>query len=72
MRRCRSGSADPAVSPYEKGSETNPAAVFTSKAVIDACWPYEWKDRAYPVVEINSALRAELLSKWSGELKNVL
>lgn len=72
MRRCRSSSADPAASPDDKGSETNPAAVFTSKAVIDACWPYEWKDRAYPVVEISARLRAQLLSKWSGELKDVL
>jgi UbiD family decarboxylase len=72
VRRCRSSSADPAVSPDDKGSETNPAAVFTSKAVIDACWPYEWKDRAYPVVEISAELRAQLLSKWSGELKDVL
>jgi UbiD family decarboxylase len=72
VRRGRSSSADPAVSPDLKGSGSNPAAVFTSKAVIDACWPYEWKDRAYPVVEISAELRAQLLAKWAAGLKGVL
>lgn len=72
FRRCRSSSADPAVSPDHKGSGSNPAAVFTSKAVIDACWPYEWKERAYPVVQISPELRARLLAKWREEFKGVL
>jgi len=46
--------------------------MFTSKAVIDACWPYEWKDRAYPVVEVSSELRQQLLSKWAGEFKEII
>ena len=71
-RRSRSSSADPAVSPDDKGSETNPAAVFTSKAVIDACWPYEWKDRAYPVAQVSPELRRQLLDKWKDEFKGVL
>jgi len=72
IRRCRSSSADPAISPDQKSSGSNPAAMFTSKAVIDACWPYEWKDRAYPVVEVSSELRRQLLSKWAGEFKEIL
>lgn len=72
VRRCRSSSADPAVSPDRKGTATNPSAVFTSKAVIDACWPYEWRERAYPVAEISSELRRELLAKWGGELREIL
>jgi 4-hydroxy-3-polyprenylbenzoate decarboxylase len=71
IRRCRSSSADPAASPLDKGAEANPATVFTSKAVIDACWPFEWKDRAYPVVEVSSELRAALLAKWAAELKEI-
>jgi 4-hydroxy-3-polyprenylbenzoate decarboxylase len=71
-RRCRSSSADPAVSPDDKGSEKNPAAVFTSKAVIDACWPYEWKDRAYPVAQVSAELRRQLLNKWSREFAGLL
>lgn len=72
IRRCRSSSADPAVPPDEKGHGSNPAAVFTSKAVIDACWPYEWKDRAYPVVQISPELRNQLLAKWGAEFKDLL
>jgi len=72
IRRCRSGSADPAVPPDQKSSTHNPSAVFTSKAVIDACWPYEWKDRAYPVAQISPDLRGQLLTKWGGELKGIL
>ena len=72
VRRSRSSSADPAASPDDKGSEKNPAAVFTSKAVIDACWPYEWKDRAYPVAQISPDLRRELLKKWAGEFGGLL
>jgi len=71
IRRCRSSSADPAVPPGEKASEGNPSAVYTSKAVIDACWPYEWKERAYPVVEVSPELRARLLEKWAGEFKDI-
>ncbi len=71
FRRGRSSSADPAVSPQDKGSDKNPAAVFTSKAVIDACWPYEWKERAYPVVEVGPELRRRLLDKWSAEFEGV-
>jgi len=72
LRRCRSSSADPALSPEQKGSAINPAGTFTSKAVIDACWPYEWKDRAYPVVEVSPELRSRLLSKWAGEFKDII
>jgi UbiD family decarboxylase len=72
FRRGRSSSADPAVSPDDKGSDKNPAAVFTSKAVIDACWPYEWKERAYPVVEVGPELRRRLLDKWSEKLEGLV
>ncbi len=72
IRRCRSSSADPAVPPDQKSSTHNPSAVFTPKAVIDACWPYEWKDRAYPVAQISPELRGQLLSKWAGEFKGIL
>ncbi len=71
-RRSRSSSADPAASPDDKGSETNPAAVFTTKAIIDACWPYEWKDRAYPVAQVSPELRHQLLDKWKEQFKEVI
>ena len=71
-RRSRSSSADPMVSPDHKSTSSNPSAVFTSKAIIDACWPYEWKERAYPVVQVSAELRGELLAKWAEEFKEVL
>ena len=58
--------------PDQKGSGSNPNAVFTSKAVIDTCWPYEWKERAYPVVEVSPELRRRLLEKWAGEFKEII
>jgi 4-hydroxy-3-polyprenylbenzoate decarboxylase len=71
-RRSRSSSADPMVAPGSKSTSSNPSAVFTSKAIIDACWPYEWKERAYPVVQVSAQLRSELLAKWREEFKEVL
>ena len=68
IRRCRSSSADPALSPDKKEKESNPTDTFTSKAIIDACWPYEWKDRAYPVAQLSQELRKSLIQKWGDQL----
>ncbi len=70
IRRCRSSSADPALSPDKKEKGSNPTDTFTSKAIIDACWPYEWKDRAYPVAQLSQDLRNTLMQKWGGRLFN--
>lgn len=66
--RCRSSSADPAISPDKKATGHNPTDTYTSKAVIDACWPYEWKNRAYPVAQISRELRDRLRQKWGERL----
>lgn len=71
IRRCRSSSADPAISPDLKASSHNPDDTFTSKAIIDACWPYEWKNRAYPVAEVSPELRDKLLRKWGTQLRGM-
>ena len=63
-RRGRSSSADPALSPDAKTSSHNPDDTYTSKGIIDACWPYEWKHRAYPVAEVSPELRDRILKKW--------
>lgn len=68
VRRSRSSSADPALSPDKKEIGQNPTDTFTSKAIIDACWPYEWKDRAYPVAQMSQELRSTLLEKWGDRL----
>ncbi|MFQ5852843.1 MAG: UbiD family decarboxylase [Candidatus Binatia bacterium] len=67
-RRGRSSSADPAISPDKKEKGHNPTDTFTSKAVIDACWPYEWKDRAYPVAQLSQDLRNTLIQKWGDQV----
>ena len=68
IRRCRSSSADPAISPDVKTTSHNPDDTYTSKAVIDACWPYEWKDRAFPVAQVSPELHRKILAKWHREL----
>ncbi len=69
IRRCRSSSADPAISPDVKTTSHNPDDTFTSKAIIDACWPYEWKDRAFPVVQVSPEMHHKILKKWGRQLK---
>ena len=71
-RWCRSSSADPAASPYLKDQESNPTNIYTSKAIIDACWPYEWRERACPVAQISPGLRKEMSAKWSDVLANIV
>ncbi|MBI4526115.1 MAG: UbiD family decarboxylase [Deltaproteobacteria bacterium] len=68
-RRGRSSSADPAVAPDVKVTSHNPDHTFTSKAIIDACWPYEWINRAYPVAQVSPELSRRILTKWGEQLK---
>ncbi len=70
IRRCRSSSADPAISPDVKTTSHNPDHTYTSKAIVDACWPYEWKNRAFPVAEVSPKLRSQIVQKWGPLLKN--
>ncbi|MBI2848644.1 MAG: UbiD family decarboxylase [Chloroflexi bacterium] len=49
-------SLDPAVHPDEKG--------LNSKAIIDACRPYQWIDRFPPVVKVNPEMHQKVLNKW--------
>jgi UbiD family decarboxylase len=55
LHRCWSGPLDPAIPPAERG--------FNSRAIIDACRPYEWRDRFPP--PIVTAERSEATRrKW--------
>jgi 4-hydroxy-3-polyprenylbenzoate decarboxylase len=56
IRRCWSGPLDPRIPVGQKG--------FNSRAIIDACRPYEWKDEFFPVVESSPELRSATLEKW--------
>jgi len=59
MHRCWSGPLDPIVQPGKKG--------FNSRAIIDACRPYEWKDEFPNVVEPSTELKQRVMKKW-GEI----
>jgi UbiD family decarboxylase len=40
--------------------------LFTSRAIIDACRPYEHRDKFPPMAEPSPELRAKVLAKWKG------
>jgi UbiD family decarboxylase len=56
IRRCWSGPLDPRIPKGMKG--------FNSRAIIDACRPYDWKDEFPKVVESSPSLMEATLRKW--------
>jgi 4-hydroxy-3-polyprenylbenzoate decarboxylase len=56
IKRCWSGPLDPRIQAGKKG--------FNSRAVIDACRPWEWKNDFPKVVESSPSLREKVLKKW--------
>ncbi len=69
---CGTTSADTTVSPEEKRKTTvTPKPLYSSRAVIDACQPFEWKNEWYPVARISSELRGQLVDKWEGLIKEL-
>ncbi len=64
FRRAWSSSADPALPAEQKQ--------LNSRCIIDACKPYEWKDKFYPVAESSPELRAQVLTKWREQISKVL
>jgi hypothetical protein len=36
--------------------------------IIDACRPFEWRDKFPPAAEISSARRQAVIDKWKEEL----
>lgn len=56
IRRCWSGPLDPRIPVGMKG--------FNSRAIIDACRPFEWRDQFPPVVESSPDLREKTLARW--------
>jgi UbiD family decarboxylase len=61
IRNCRvSLSLDPRIPPEKKSK----GDLTYSKAIIDACIPYHWKDEFPPVNKISQELREKMLGKW--------
>jgi len=62
---CWSTPLDPAMPPEKKD-----AADFTnSRAIINACRPYAWKDQFPPVNVLSPELRRRVAEKWKAELQ---
>jgi 4-hydroxy-3-polyprenylbenzoate decarboxylase len=60
IRKCWSGPLDPVIPKGKKG--------YNSRAVIDACRPYDWKDDFPPVAESSRELRDQTYKKWKDVL----
>ena len=56
IRRCWSGPLDPIIHPTKKG--------FNSRAIIDACRPYEWMKDFPPVAESSKEVLDATAKKW--------
>ncbi len=57
LRRCMSIPLDPLI-------RKPTTSLFSSRAIIDACKPYEWINEFPKVLELNSAVADELKEKW--------
>ncbi len=61
IKRTRSVSMDPIAQKPAK-------AFFTSRAIIDTCRPYEWKDDFPPLVKLSPELEKKTKDKWGKTL----
>ncbi|MFQ5684488.1 MAG: UbiD family decarboxylase [Candidatus Binatia bacterium] len=62
IRRCWSGPLDSAIQPGKKG--------FNSRAIIDACRPFEWMKDFPPVAESSREVLDATAKKWGNVLFN--
>jgi 4-hydroxy-3-polyprenylbenzoate decarboxylase len=60
IRRAWSGPLDPIIPSERKG--------FSSRMIIDACRPFEWRDRFPPAARISAERQEALRRKWKDEL----
>jgi 4-hydroxy-3-polyprenylbenzoate decarboxylase len=57
IRECVSSPLDPALPPGEKA--------YSSRLLVNACRPYEWRDRFPPVAEPSRELAERVRAKWA-------
>lgn len=62
LRRCWSGPLDPIIPRERKG--------FSSRMIIDACRPFEWRDKFPPAAYISPERQQAVLQKWQKQLFN--
>ena len=60
IRRCWSGPLDPIIPKERKG--------FSSRMIIDACRPFEWRDNFPPAAHISAERQQAVMAKWKNEL----
>jgi UbiD family decarboxylase len=60
LRDCWTDPLDPLLTP-EKRAERN---FSSSRAIVNACRPFHWRDRFPRVSTVSNELKAELLNKW--------
>ena len=63
LTHCLTGPLDPAIKPDERGRK-----VFNSRAIIDACKPWDWKDQFPPSVETPAEMVAEARKRFGDQL----
>ncbi len=68
LPHCGSNSADPSI-PLAVKRTGKP--LFSSRAVIDACRPWEHKAEWYPIARISAEFRSKLLKKWDSLFKEL-
>ena len=64
IRRCLSGPLDPMISPEKRKNRD----FGTSRAIIDATRPYEWRNEFPRVSEASPELKEKVLGKWQSQL----
>ena len=64
IRRCLSGPLDPMISPEKRKRRD----FGTSRAIIDATRPFEWRGEFPRVSEASPELKAKVLGKWQSQL----
>jgi UbiD family decarboxylase len=62
---CWSTPLDPAMHPDQRDQKN----FVSSRAIVNACRPYAWKDRFPPVNSLSSELRRKVVEKWKKELE---
>ncbi len=59
-KSCWSSEMDPAIEPGKKGTN--------SRAIIDACWPYNWREHAPKPCAAEKKITQEVLARWGNTL----
>ena len=66
IERCHTSTRDPMVSMAEKRKyKVAPKPLMVSKCFIDACQPFEWRRKWYPVARSSAEQRAKVLTKYA-------